>query len=143
MVGSVQDAIRRAIEEGKATPDAARDIQGILDSAGVSTNNPYYSTAVFRTNAHDAYLTASFEEMRHPDVRDAFTAWEYLAIVDGRARPHHAAKHGKLYPSSASFAEVRGTEEKDAINCRCNFRPITVEEMEELRAQDRHIESVW
>lgn len=143
IAAKVQKAIADAIAEGESHQQATADIDGLLDAAGVSPRNPGYSETVWRTNAADAYQTAQFEEMSHPDVADAFPAWEYLAIVDGRARPTHAAREGKIYPSSVSFAEVRGTDIGDVANCRCSFRPLTAGQLARLEAEGRQVESQW
>jgi SPP1 gp7 family putative phage head morphogenesis protein len=143
ITGRVQQAIADAIAEGKSHRQAAADIDGLLDAAGVSASNPSYSAAVWRTNAADAYQTAAYEEMTHPDVADAFPAFEYLAITDSRARPTHAAKNGRIYPASASFAEVRGTDAGDVVNCRCSFRPLTAGQLARLEAEGRRVESEW
>lgn len=143
ILGKVQEAIARAIEQGKSSGDAAADVDGLLDAAGVTDRQRGYADLVFRTNAHDSYTTAAYEEMRHPDVRNAFPAWEYLNPADSRSRPTHAAKHGRYYPAAASFAEVRGTAAGDVIQCRCNFRPVTADEWAELEAGGAKIEDRW
>lgn len=143
LAAKVRAAIADAIEDGKSHQRAAADIDGLLDAAGVSARSRGYSEMVWRSNCSDAYQTAAYEEMTHPDVADAFPAWEYLAIVDGRARPAHAAREGRIYPSAASFAAVRGTDIGDAANCRCSFRPLTAGQLARLEEQGRRVESEW
>jgi len=94
-----------------------RDVQEILDAAGVSTSNPQYAEMVQRTNMMDAYNVGAQRELQAPDMQDVFKVFQYLGVDDGRQGSDHAPHFGKYYPSDkVSFEQVRG---KRVFNCRC------------------------
>jgi predicted double-glycine peptidase len=124
LLGRVQDLVGERLRTGQGVGPGGRDVQQLLDDAGVSTSNPQYAEAVFRTNTHDAYHQGGTEAMQDPDVRDTFPVWQYSNPHDSRSRKTHAERNGKYYPSSVPFVQVRGTDAGDAINCRCDQIPI-------------------
>jgi SPP1 gp7 family putative phage head morphogenesis protein len=143
LTARVRDFLGGAVRDGRSVPRAAADLDALLDAAGVGPRQSGYAEMVVRTNALDAYTTAGHEQMRAPEVADLFPAWEYLAVPDSRSRKHHAARDGRLYPSSASFAAVRGTSPADVCNCRCSFRPVGAAELSRLVASGRTVETAW
>lgn len=143
LTAKVQAYLGDALRAGRSTQRAASDIDAILDAAGVGPRQSGYAEMVVRTNAMDAYTTAGHEQMREPAVADLFPAWQYLAVADSRSRKHHAARDGRLYPSSVSFTEVRGTDPSEVCNCRCSFRPVGAAELHRLEADGLRVESSW
>ena len=129
----VKSAILTALQGGTAT-GATPDVQDILDSAGVSLNNPQYAEMVVRTNLLDAYNQGAEAELAEPEMKEAFPAWEYLGVLDTRTGDDHKPKIGKYYPSSVSFAEVRGSR---VWNCRCSFAPVSRYLMSGVRVEER------
>jgi SPP1 gp7 family putative phage head morphogenesis protein len=129
----VKSAILTALQSGTAT-GATPDVQDILDSAGVSLNNPQYAEMVVRTNLLDAYNQGAEAELAEPEMKEAFPAWEYLGVLDDRTGDDHKPKIGKYYPASASFAEVRGPR---VFNCRCSFAPVSRYLMSGVRVEER------
>jgi SPP1 gp7 family putative phage head morphogenesis protein len=128
----VKAAILKSLQEG---PTATPQVQDVLDSAGVSPRNPQYAEMVARTNLQDAYNQGAQDELDSPEMKEAFPAFEYLGILDSRTGEDHRPKIGKYYPSTASFAEVRGPR---VWNCRCTFAPISKHLMQGVR-----VESNW
>jgi SPP1 gp7 family putative phage head morphogenesis protein len=132
------DKIRKAvIAELEGGGDATPDVEAILDAAGVGARDSQYSEMIARTNAMQAYTEGASAELRSPEMAEAFPAWQYSAVRDDRARPHHAARDGKYYPAGVSFAEVRGQKAEDVANCRCNFVPVHRSMMDGIRLEDR------
>lgn len=128
------DRVKAVIEDRLASgevSDAPEVIQAILDDAGVGENNGAYSEAIWRTNSLDAYNTGAQREL--DEVSQSFPAWVYMNPDDGRSRPEHAAKNGKIYSTKIPFTEVRGTDAASVINCRCTFRPVHKLELAELK----------
>lgn len=134
----VQGVIADRMQTGVGFSTAAADIQDVLRAAGVDRGGAY-AEAVFRTNVMDSYNQARTQELRDPDVAAAFPVWEYVNPSDSRSRPEHAARNGKYYPSSATFNEVRGTEAKDTINCRCSFAAVSKYRWNKLKAAGARI----
>lgn len=120
----VQATIAQALEQGGSRATVAGNIEDLLRDAGVHPQNPQYADLVYRTNAMDAYVQGQQAEYADPRMQEAFPAWEYHAIPDERARPHHAARDGRLYSPALTFQEVRGADAANVINCRCSWSPV-------------------
>ena len=73
---------------------------------------------IFRTNMQSSYMAGRFApQMAQVDARPW---WEYVAVLDNRTRPAHAALHGTAYryddPFWATFYPPCG------YRCRCRVR---------------------
>lgn len=141
MLAGQPDAIPGTVDTTKETPERGGEaVERILREAGVSPANPQYGEMVYRTNVMDAYNSGVHAELATPDMQEMFPAWEYLGIQDGREGDDHRPKFGKYYPTSASFAEVRGDR---PFNCRCSSRPVTKFEWKRLQDRGAKLESSW
>lgn len=139
LLTAVQDVIRGRLDTGQAIRTAPKDVQELLDAAGVSPRNPAYADAVCRTNLMDSYNQGLQQEMDDPDVREMFPVWKYSNPADSRSRLKHAARDGNYYPASVPFTVVRGTEAEDVISCRCTPIPVSKFEWRRLRAKGARI----
>lgn len=128
VLDKVKSAIQSRLETGQDVRGGAKEIQAILDEAGVSPANPQYAEAVLRTNMMESYNQGAQEELTAN--AEVFPVWKYSNPNDGRSRPHHAANNGKYFPTSTLFEDVRGHGPENAINCRCV--PIPVDKWEAL-----------
>lgn len=142
MLAAIKNVIASSLASGDTTGRVA-DIQDILEQAGLSTRNPQRAESIFRTETMRAYNQGSQEELDDPLMQEAFPAWEYASIVDGRQRPTHGARNGKLYPSAVTFEEVRGTDAADEINCRCTFIAISKYALRDRLAAGEKVETDW
>lgn len=133
LLEKIQNTLARSLETGVNTK---HEIEKLLDNAGVTPKNPQYAEMVFRTNMMDSYNTGSTEEMRDPDLQEAFPVWRYDGIDDGRQGKDHAPHFGKYYPNNISFSEVRG---KRVFNCRCTSTPIYKDDWAELQKQGQQV----
>jgi hypothetical protein len=121
-------------------PSGAQVVQQVLDNVGVSPKNPQYAEMVFRTNVMDSYHAGASRQMETPAIQEAFPVWEYLGIQDGREGDDHRPKFGKYYPTSASFAAVRGDR---PFNCRCSSAPVPAARWADLQARGAQAETEW
>lgn len=137
LLNKVKAVLRARLEGPGGAADTAGLVREILDGAGVSPRNPQYADMVVRTNLMDSYSQGQTAELQTPEMMDLFPAWEYHAIRDGRERPHHGARDGKLYPNTAAFADVRGTGPADVCNCRCSHSPVSKYSLRGRRVEDR------
>jgi uncharacterized protein with gpF-like domain len=121
---------------------APRDIQEVLDDAGVSVRNPGYSENVFRTNMMQAYTNGTMDAMRDPDVIDTFPVWQYHGIRDGRQRLQHQAHFGKYFGNDTDFEAVRDhfyNGEFSGWRCRCNPSPVSKYEWKRLQEKGENV----
>lgn len=82
----------------------------------------HHAETVFRTNVMDAYNQGRREALQDPVVEEAFPAWEYSAILDGRTRDSHAAMDGKIF--MANDPVWNRITPPNGYNCRCVLIPI-------------------
>jgi predicted double-glycine peptidase len=134
LLEKIHAALARGLETGEVG-DAAEQVEKLLDSAGVTPENPEYAANVFRTNMMQAFNAGTEAEMRDPDVRDEFPVWRFDGIPDGRQRPSHRVHQGKYFPSDVTFAEVRDSVKGsfDGFQCRCAPTPIWRGDWEDLQ----------
>lgn len=130
----VKSAILTSLNTGVPMREVANQIEEILDSAGVTPRNPQYAEAVYRTQTMEAQRVGAQREFNEPDVADVFPAWQYTNAKLKTSRPEHAARDGNIYDRSLVFAEVRGLEAKDVINCTCGFIAMDKWEVEAFLA---------
>lgn len=129
LLKKVQGIIAERLAGDAPADTGPKEIEHLLEQAGIAPRNSQYAEMVFRTNMMDAYNEGSFAELR--EMADTFPVWQYLGIADGRQSGEHAQNFGKYYPVNVSFADVRG---KRIFNCRCSFRPISIWEWRRLQA---------
>lgn len=134
----VKEVIARRLSDGLDISAGAADVRDVLDAAGVSPRNQQYSDMVFRTNMMSSYNAGATAELKEPDAKEFFPAWEYLGVDDDRAGDDHRPHFGLYFPNSKPFAEVRGER---VWNCRCSFRPVDKYELVDLQSRGLRLSS--
>jgi hypothetical protein len=144
LLDKVKAAIADTLETGD-TSNRIAQIEKLLDDAGVGRNNAAYAENILRTNCMDSYVTGIQQEVRTPEMMDAFPVWEFLGIADGRQRPAHEVHFDKFFPNSASFGEVRDSVkgEYDGFQCRCVPNPVDKYHWEDLQKAGATVETSW
>ena len=104
---------------GDVVNEATGEIQG-------RRLTPRRLDTIFQTNMQSAYMAGRYaEQMRQVDARPF---WEYVAILDNRTRPAHAALNGSVYryddPFWNTFYPPCG------YNCRCRVRTRSAQDVE-------------
>lgn len=135
----VQRAILRRLATGEDFVGGPREIEGILEGAGIHPRNPTYPDAIFRTWIMRSYTTGLDEERMRPDVVDAFPVWRWLSIPDERRRKKHRELHGRYFPAMVSFDTVRGSKFEDFMQCRCLPQLVSLGRWRRLRASGAKI----
>lgn len=127
----VQGAIARALETGEIRR-GQRDVEKLLDQAGVTPRNPTYPELVMRTSMMDAYNSGGDEE--RVAVQDSFPVWQWSGIRDGRQRPSHEVHFDRYFSADVPFHKVRDSVagEFDGYNCRCTAIEVYKDDWAEL-----------
>lgn len=135
--------IQGRLETGEDTRGAVREIDALLDEAGLTERNSQRSEAIFRTSMMESFNRGAEEEGL--EVAETFPVYQILNPDDGRSRPHHAARNRKFYRNApgSSFSDVRGTDVGEIVNCRCTMRYVDRFEWAELQATGSTIEDSW
>ncbi|MFP4902083.1 phage minor head protein, partial [Paraburkholderia sp. BR14261] len=77
---------------------------------------------IFRTNMQSSYMAGRFAtQMAQVDTRPW---WEYVAVLDNRTRPSHAALHGSVYRYDDPFWAVFYPPCGYRCRCRVRSRPF-------------------
>lgn len=139
------DGLDRALAEGRTLQDFARDVRPTLVRKGwwgravmvnpatglperVQLGSLRRLRTIFDTNLRVSYAAghwASFERNK------AERPWlRYVAILDGRTRPEHAAQHDVTLPVGHRHWNVWAPP--NGWNCRCALTSLSDEELEEL-----------
>jgi SPP1 gp7 family putative phage head morphogenesis protein len=125
-----------AIEQGKTLRQFETELTPLLQQQGwwgkqivvdnegqaqeVQLGSPRRLKTIYQTNLQSAYMAG---RMKAQMEATAFPWLMYVAIMDGRTRPSHAALNGRIWrkddPVWASIYPPNG------FNCRCRTRALT------------------
>jgi SPP1 gp7 family putative phage head morphogenesis protein len=115
--------------------------QIIVDSEGnaekVQLGSVRRLETIFRTNIQTAYMAGRFKYLE--EVKGKAPYWQWVAVMDTRTRPGHAALHGKIWRADDKFWNT--FYPPIGFNCRCRVRPLTEGMMTRrgLTAQDTQL----
>ncbi|KGT95352.1 head assembly protein [Erwinia typographi] len=139
----VHTALAQALEDGQTgawfkdnlMPQLARkgwlgsglkaDDDGVLEGRKLM---PYRLDTIFRTNTQSAYMAGRYEKMR-ANVK-ARPYWQYVAVMDSRTRPAHAALNGRIFRWDDPIWDILFPP--NGYNCRCRVVALSQAEV------DRH-----
>lgn len=81
---------------------------------------------IFQTNVQTAYMAGRFRRL----VENASDRpyWQYVAIMDGRTRPAHAALHGRVFGWDDPIWKV--IFPPNGWGCRCRVRALSAADVE-------------
>ncbi len=95
-LSDIRDSITKALAEGLGFGDWKNLIGDTL--AGYGIGGPRMET-IFRSNIQTAYQVGHYQGMSDPDVLRDRPNWRYVAVMDARTRPEHAAWHDTVLPA--------------------------------------------
>ncbi|MFH1036397.1 MAG: phage minor head protein [Pseudomonadota bacterium] len=135
MLAEVYGALNKALSEGTTFADFKRAAQDIWGQRGMAGPNPWHLQTVFQTNLQTSYQAGRYRQMSETVARRPY--WQYMAVMDGRTRPSHAALHGQVWP--AIHPVWNSIYPPNGFNCRCAVVSLSQDEMDEegLTAQQR------
>lgn len=87
----------------------------------VEYGSPHRLKTIYQTNLQSAYMAGRHKEMT--DVADSMPYWQYIAVMDSRTRPTHAAMNGRVFRHDDA---IWGTHyPPNGFNCRCRVRALS------------------
>jgi len=113
--------IDKAIAEGTTFRDFKKAVKETMTKRGWEGLNPYRLDTIFRTNIQAAYQAGHYE--RQTAVAGNLPFWQYVAVMDGRTRPAHAAMNGRVLRSDDPFWQT--SYPPNGFNCRCTVRALS------------------
>lgn len=99
MLGDFQEAIAKALEEGRPFREFQAEFDRIVEKYGweFRGDRAWRARVIFETNLRTAYMAGRLKQMSHPDVVRMRPFWEYRhgeTRTPRHPRPHHQAWHG-------------------------------------------------
>lgn len=102
--------------------------QIVVDSQGqaqqVQLGSPRRLKTIYQTNLQSAYMAGRLQAQQ---AADAFPYLMYVAVMDGRTRPSHAALNGQIWRKDDPVWSV--IYPPNGFNCRCRTRALTPGQM--------------
>lgn len=102
----------------------------------VTLGTPWRLKTIYRTNLQTAYQCGRYQRMTAPSEKIYRPLWQYLAVMDGRTRPSHAAMNGKIFKADDPIWG-QGLYPPRGFNCRCTVRALTEKQIETAGLTER------
>lgn len=114
-----------------------------MDSAGnaetVQLGSPRRLALIYNVNTRVAYNVGRYAQLMNST--DTHPFWQYVAVMDSRTRPSHAALNGLVFRYDDPFWKTHYPP--NGWNCRCRVRALSQERMDALGLKasrgDKHL----
>lgn len=141
---TIQAEVKKAVSQGISQQEFIRDLtprlqklgwwgkQVIVDSAGnaetVQLGSPRRLALIYNVNTRVAYNVGRYAQLMNS--ADTHPFWQYVAVMDSRTRPSHAALNGLVFRYDDPFWKTHYPP--NGWNCRCRVRALSQERMDAL-----------
>lgn len=139
----ILDALKLALEGKLTLADFVKRLEPVLRAKGwwgpqvqvdeatgearlARTGDPWRLRTIYRTNLQTAFLAGRYGQMIENVTGSAAFArpyWQYVAVMDLRTRPAHAAMNGLVFRYDDPFWDHFFPP--NGFNCRCTVRALT------------------
>lgn len=145
---SIREELQRAMDEGLPFEVFQRNLKPRLQALGwwgkaidketgeitpypgtgrpIELGSPRRLETIYRANLQTAYMAGRWKQIQAN--RDRAPYVQYIAVMDGRTRPSHAALNGRVFhiddPIWKYIAPPNG------FNCRCRLRAFSLKELQ-------------
>jgi SPP1 gp7 family putative phage head morphogenesis protein len=133
----IRDMVQKALNEGITFAQFKKELEPklkakgwwgrkmIMDAEGkaseVQLGSPHRLKTIYQTNLQTAYNAGRWQEqMENVDNRPY---WQYVAVMDKRTRPTHAALNGKVFRADDPFWNTHYPPL--GFRCRCRVRALS------------------
>jgi SPP1 gp7 family putative phage head morphogenesis protein len=127
LVKDFHDAVSKAIENGTTLAAFRKDFDRIVANHGWSYNGSrnWRSKVIFDTNMRTAYAAGSWDQTQR--VKKQRPYLRYVAVMDNRTRPEHAAWHGTVLPVDDPWWQTHYPP--NGWNCRCIAQSLSADDL--------------
>ncbi|EDL3564729.1 phage head morphogenesis protein [Salmonella enterica subsp. enterica serovar Newport] len=141
---TIQDEVKRALSQGVSKQEFIDTLaprlkklgwwgkQVIVDSAGnaetVQLGSPRRLALIYNVNTRVAYNVGRYAQLMNST--DTHPFWQYVAVMDSRTRPSHAALNGLVFRYDDPFWKTHYPP--NGWNCRCRVRALSQARMDAL-----------
>lgn len=143
ILADIREAVQKAQDEGRTQRQFAKELAPKLKAKGwwgkqevvdprtgevrqAQLGSPWRLKTIYETNLATAYAAGRYQEQLENAEAEPYGM--YVAVMDARTRPAHAAMNGKVFrlddPFWGSFYPPNGW------NCRCRVRALSGERLE-------------
>lgn len=146
----IHSALTDALGQGKTFRDFAKELRPALEAKGwwgrQTVTDPLTGEAseaqlgstrrlrtIFDTNMRVSYAAGHWEKFERTKASRPFL--RYVAILDGRTRPAHRARHNVCLPVDDPFWDSWGPP--CGWNCRCTLQSLSQRDVDRMRDELR------
>ncbi|MBF0516366.1 MAG: minor capsid protein [Nitrospirae bacterium] len=138
----IRDAVDKALSEGLTLKEFQNGLEPILKAKGwwgkqeigtedgiktVQLGSPRRLETIYRTNLQTAYMAGRYKGMMADVANRPY--WQYVAVMDRRTRPSHAALNGKIFRYDDAFWNTHYPP--NGFRCRCRVRALDAQDMKD------------
>lgn len=144
----IHDGLVQALAEGRTIRDFARDLTPVLQAKGwwgrkevadpatgevrqVQLGSTRRLRTIFDTNLRVSYASGHWAQFERTKASRPFL--RYVAILDGRARPAHAARHNLCLPVDDPTWDAWAPP--CGWGCRCTLQSLSQRDVERMRGE--------
>lgn len=132
----IRGMVQKALDEGITFQQFKKELEPKLRAKGwwgkkiigdetgaekVQLGSPHRLKTIYQTNLQTAYNAGRWKEQM--DNVDNRPYWQYVAVMDSRTRPAHAALNGKVFPADDPFWDTHYPPL--GFRCRCRVRALS------------------
>ncbi|WP_104565840.1 phage minor head protein [Ralstonia mannitolilytica] len=137
----IRNAVEASLEKGWSIGEFKRNLTPILQSKGwwgkqiivdsqgeaeaAQLGSPRRLETIYRTNVQSALMAARYKQMLANVQFRPY--WMYVAVMDGRTRPSHAALNGRVFRYDDPI--WRYLYPPNGYNCRCRVVALSERDM--------------
>lgn len=139
----IRAAVDKAISEGVTFQEFRRSLEPTLQEKGwwgqkritdpltgeereVQLGSPRRLRTIYDVNLRTAYAAGSWERIQRTKERRPYL--RYVAILDGRTRPHHRGWHGTVLPADHPWWQTHYPP--NGWGCRCSVQQLSERDLE-------------
>jgi SPP1 gp7 family putative phage head morphogenesis protein len=122
LLADFHEAVTAAIAEGRTIEDFRKDFDRIVETHGWSYKGSpgWRSRVIFETNLRMAYSAGRWAQVQ--EVKRFRPYLRYVALMDGRTRPLHAAWHNTVLHADDPWWKTHYPP--NGWNCRCTVQSL-------------------
>jgi len=133
ILDDIRAAVESALAEGTTFQQFKKELTPILKSKGwwgqvlddegnvVQLGSPYRLRTIYEVNMQTAYMAGRYQEQM--ELADERPYWMYVAVMDSRTRPSHAALNGLVFKNDDPFWD--SFYPPNGWRCRCRVRTLS------------------
>lgn len=155
---TIRDEVSRALKNGTTEREFVKTLEPRLKAMGwwgkviavrpdgvampAQLGSPHRLRTIYRTNLQSAYMAGRYQAQKR--LARSRPYWQYVAILDARTRPAHAALSGKVFRHDDPFWDSHYPP--NGLNCRCRVRALSQARLDKeglkVESSDGHLREV-